>query len=259
MTTLRLRATLAALGSALLVCTAVSTADAQRPAGPLEPAAAEAEGPMVALTFDDGPSEITPLILDALDRHEVTATFFMQGSAVTRHQGLAADVADRGHVVGNHGFSHRDFTTLDVPGASREITVTNRLIRRATGSDPVLFRYPFGRESEAGNEAIRANGMQGGVLWHWSAPLPGDFECPGAEAVADYVAANATDQAIILLHDGNETVDCGTDQLAYLDEVIPELKAQGFSFGVVVPADSPSPVNQNSWVRVVAPEEALAG
>lgn len=214
------------------------------------------DGPMLALSFDDGPSPLTPLILDALDRHDVPATFFMQGSAVTRYPQIAADVARQGHVIGNHGFSHRSFPTMPEQSVEKEITVTNRVIRRMTGTEPVLFRYPFGLESTAANDVLRAEGMWGGVLWHWTRPLPGDFECPGAQSVADYVEANAADQAIILLHDGNETAACGNDQVAYLDEVIPELKAQGYRFGVVMPAFEPSPVNQQSWVRVVTPEEA---
>lgn len=211
---------------------------------------------MIALSFDDGPSRLTPQVLEALARHNVKATFFMQGTSVNKYPRIARRVAREGHVVGNHGYSHRDFTTLSDREAQREITKTNKAIRQATGSDPVLFRYPFGRESEAGNGVIRREGMWGGVLWHWTTPLPGDFECPGAQGVADYVKANVTDQAVILLHDGNEAADCGGNQIAYLDIVIPELKAQGYEFGVISPGYEPSPVNQQSWVRVVPPAEA---
>lgn len=251
------RRRLAAVVATVLAGLGVSAAQATgQPSEP--PTPVTAERPMIALTFDDGPSRLTPQILDALNRHDVPATFFMQGSHVSQRPEIAGRVAREGHVVANHGYSHRDFTTLSHREASREITRTNRVIRRATGTEPVLFRYPFGRESEGGNAAIRREGMWGGVLWHWTVPLSGDFECPGAEAVADYVAANATDQAITLLHDGNEAAACGNNQIAYLDTVIPELKAQGYDFGVVAPAFAPSPVNQQSWVRVVTPEEARA-
>lgn len=219
-------------------------------------AAAEQDRPMVALTFDDGPSRLTSEVLDALERHDVKATFFMQGSHVAANPRIARDVAREGHVVGNHGYSHPDFSTLSTAAADREITRTNAAITRATGVDPVLFRYPYGRESDGGNDVIRREDMWGGVLWHWTETLPGDFECPGADGVADYVEANARDQAIILLHDGNEVLDCDRDQVDYLDQVIPRLKAQGYDFGVVMPAFAPSPTNQYSWVRVVTPEEA---
>ncbi len=218
--------------------------------------AAAQDRPMIALTFDDGPSRLTPEVLDALEHHDVKATFFMQGAHVAQHPTIARDVVREGHVVGNHGYSHPDFSTISTAAADREITRTSTVIARATGVDPVLFRYPYGRESEGGNEVIRREEMWGGVLWHWTETLPGDFECPGADGVADYVEANARDQAIILLHDGNEVLDCDRDQVDYLDEVIPRLKAQGYDFGVVMPAFAPSPTNQYSWVRVVAPEEA---
>lgn len=208
--------------------------------------------PMIALSFDDGPSRLTPQILEVLDRHNVKATFFMQGEHVAENPRLARQVAREGHVVANHSYTHPDFTTLSDRQAEREITRTNRVIRNTTGVEPDLFRYPHGHESAAGNAVIRREGMWGGVLWHWDAPLPGDFECPGAEAVTQYIQANSADQAIILLHDGNTVLECDANQLDYLDEVIPRLKAQGYGFGVVAPADAPSPVNQSSWVHVVS-------
>lgn len=207
----------------------------------------------VALTFDDGPSRITPEILQVLDRHDVTATFFMQGSNVARHPGTARQVARAGHVVGNHGYSHRDFSTMPVWTAATEVALANATIRSATGVRPELFRYPFGRSSTTSDAVVRRQGMGGGVGWNWSVPLAGDFECPGAERVADYVEANAVDQGVVLLHDGNDVLDCGTDQLRYLDTVIPRLKARGFDFGVVAKGDGPEVVNNGVPVRVVAP------
>lgn len=236
---------------ALLVGVGATTAQAQTQ-DETPPAPAR---PMIALTFDDGPTRTTPKVLRALARHDVKATFFMQGSNVLRDPLGARQVARQGHVIGNHGWSHSDFTTMTDRTAAQEIRRTNLVIRAATGKTPVLFRYPFGKESEGGNAVIRSDGMWGGVLWHWSR-LPGDFECPGAEGVADYIEANAEDQALILLHDGNEASACGDDQLRYLDIVIPRLKAKGYDFGVVSPAYAPSSINQQSWVRVVSPEEA---
>jgi len=230
---------------------------AQVPAEPAEPAAtptATSSAPIIALTFDDGPSlTMTPRVLDLLRKHNVKATFFMQGSHVSRYPSLAREVARQGHVVGNHSYTHPDFSQLTPTQAGREITRTNQVIARATGSTPVLFRYPYGIESETGNAVIRRENMWGGVLWHWSTNDPGDFECPGAAGLTRYIVGNATDQALILLHDGNETADCGTRQLAGLDAAITQLKAAGYQFGLVRPAWAPSPTNQHSWVEVVPP------
>ena len=93
----------------------------------------------VFLTFDDGPiPEVTPWVLDTLDRFGVKATFFMVGQNVERYPGLFKEVLRRGHAVGNHTLHH-------IQGAS---ATTMRYMRDAaegaalTGSD--LFRPPHG-------------------------------------------------------------------------------------------------------------------
>ncbi|WP_050670685.1 polysaccharide deacetylase family protein [Luteipulveratus halotolerans] len=250
------------LAAGLLIALAVSTsAAASTSSPPHQPAAAASQTRtepgsrgLVALTFDDGPTPAyTARVLDLLHKHGVKATFFLQGSHVAAYPDLVRRIKAEGHTIGNHGYTHPDFTTLSDEEADREITSTNTAIAAVTGSTPVLFRYPYGNESAGGNEVIRREGMWGGVLWHWTNSLPGDFECPGATAVARYVRSNAVDQGLILLHDGNDVTDCGLGQLRYLDIVIPQLKHDGFSFGVVDIAFAPSPVNQQSWVQVVRP------
>jgi hypothetical protein len=71
--------------------------------------------------------------------------------------------------------------------------------------------------------------------------------------VQKFVTTEATDQAAILLHDANETLDCPIEQWNYLPQTIDALRAEGFDFGVVEAADQPSPVNQGSHMRVVVP------
>lgn len=209
--------------------------------------------PLIALTFDDGPSDLTPAVLKILARHRVTATFFMQGSSVEARPELALQVVRERHVVGNHSYSHPDFTQLTDEQADEEITRTNVAINAATGVTPVLFRYPFGNESAAGNLVIRREQMWGGVLWHWDKNDPGDFQCPGKRGVAQYITDNAVDQALILLHDGNDVLGCARNQIRYLDRAILSLKLRGYEFGVVAPANGPNAVNQQSWVQVVRP------
>jgi len=60
----------------------------------------------VALTFDDGPSESTPEILDILARHNVPATFFKCGANVKRLPAVARAVCQAGHAIGNHSHTH---------------------------------------------------------------------------------------------------------------------------------------------------------
>ena len=125
------------------------------PAATVAPVAPGSMG-LIALTFDDGPSEITPQLLDVLKRKNVKATFFLQGDHVVAHPDLVRRIHNEGHVIGNHSWSHRSFDGLSDAEALSEITRTNEAIRKITGVTPELFRYPKGVESESGNKAIRA-------------------------------------------------------------------------------------------------------
>lgn len=244
---MKLRAMLVALAALALSASMLAPSTAARPA-------AVQAAPLIALTFDDGPSpQLTPRVLDVLKANNVKATFFLQGSEVVKYPDLVRRIKNEGHVIGNHSWSHPDFATISAGQADTEITRTNDAIQAITGTKPILFRYPFGNESEAGNAVIRREGMWGGILWHWTAPLPGDFECPGARGVQRYIERNAVDQALILLHDAGDTIDCGVRQLDYLQRTITSLKLKGFQFGVAAIAWGPSPVNEYSWVQVVQP------
>ncbi len=215
--------------------------------------AAGSEG-MVGLSFDDGPSpEVTPAILRILRQQGVRATFFLQGTEVKKHPDLVRAIQRDGHVIGNHSYNHPDFSTLTYDQARQSIEWTNNLIERVTGERPTLFRYPFGNSNPETDRAVRDLGMWD-VLWHWSEPGTGDFECPGWKEVERYAINQLADQAIILLHDGNDVIGCGEKQLKYLDRLIRTARQAGYDFGTIATADGPSHINQDSWVQVVAPE-----
>ena len=73
----------------------------------------------VALTFDDGPDpEVTPLLLELLDRHSVSATFFVTGERASRHPSIIRDILSRGHAIGNHSYHHFPFLMLKGIGHS---------------------------------------------------------------------------------------------------------------------------------------------
>lgn len=213
-----------------------------------------ATGPLVALTFDDGPSpQRTGYVLEVLKQKGVTATFFLQGSNAAEHPDLVRRIRDEGHVIGNHAYSHAYFPELTQARAREEITRTSEVLTEITGTTPTLFRYPHGQSSAMADEVLRQEKLTGGILWHWDSNLPGDFECPGAARLQEFVLTEATDQAAILLHDAGDTLDCPVEQWDYLPAAIDTLKVRGFDFGVVEPSDRPSAVNQGSWVRVAVP------
>jgi len=100
----------------------------------------------VGLTFDDGPDpEVTPAVLDVLDRYGSTASFFCIGRRVEAHPEVAALVVARGHRVENHSYSHPNGFAFRAPaGLDAEIGKAQDAIERATGQRPAYFRAPVG-------------------------------------------------------------------------------------------------------------------
>ena len=109
------------------------------------PPPAEACGE-VALTFDDGPNpEVTPRVLDLLDRYAARATFFCIGRRVECHPRLVGEIAARGHGVENHSHRHRNgFALLGPRRMAAEIDGAQEAIAGATGRRPAFFRPPAG-------------------------------------------------------------------------------------------------------------------
>jgi peptidoglycan/xylan/chitin deacetylase (PgdA/CDA1 family) len=103
----------------------------------------------VSLTFDDGPDpQVTPRVLDLLDRHGARATFFCIGELVERHPELTREIVHRGHRVENHTYRHLNgFSMLGPGGLAREIDRARGAIAAATGRAPELFRPPAGIRS----------------------------------------------------------------------------------------------------------------
>ncbi|MEJ2860096.1 polysaccharide deacetylase family protein [Actinomycetospora flava] len=224
-----------------------TAADAALPAAP-----DRRPGPRVALTFDDGPSpQITPFVLDVLQAKRVRATFFVQGENAERHPELVRRMQAEGHVVANHAWQHAWFPDLTSEEAESEIRRTHELLTELTGVRPTLFRYPFGQPSPDGDAALARLGIAGGVHWKWTSNLEGDFQCPGADRMVDFVVTEAADQAMLLLHDANDVITCSPDQIQYLPRAIDQLRARGFTFGVVAPSPVRSALNSGSPAAVV--------
>lgn len=218
----------------------------------LPPAPDARPGPRVALTFDDGPSpQLTPYVLDVLAAKRARATFFVQGENAERHPDLVARMQAEGHVVANHAWQHAWFPDLTPEEAEDEIRRTNELLTEITGVRPTLFRYPFGEPSPGGDAALARLGIAGGVGWKWTSNKAGDFQCPGADAMVDYVVTEAVDQAMLLLHDANDVLTCSPDQMGYLPRAIDELRARGFTFGGIAPSPVRSAVNEDAPAAVV--------
>jgi peptidoglycan/xylan/chitin deacetylase (PgdA/CDA1 family) len=100
----------------------------------------------IAISFDDGPAEnYTPEILNILKTHEVEAAFFCIGSRVSEHEQLVAAIAEQGHIIGNHSFSHHFwFDLFSTSKMMRDLRMMDLAVQEATGLKPRLFRPPYG-------------------------------------------------------------------------------------------------------------------
>lgn len=110
----------------------------------------------VAITFDDGPTEFTPLALDLLKKHQVKATFFCIGKQIEKYPEIFNRIIEEGHLVGNHSYSHmKNFGFLKTDLVIEEVQKTDELIFEGTGKKPAFFRPPFGVTNPKISRAIQ--------------------------------------------------------------------------------------------------------
>lgn len=188
------------------------------------------DGRAVALTFDDGPSEATPEILEILARHNARATFFQLGANVDRLAAVAQQVAAAGHELGNHSYSH-PLLCFKPPGfILDEFRRAQEAVERHAGVRPRWLRAPFGARWPGLGSAQAALGLTG-VMW---TVIGRDWRLPAA-GVVRRVLAGSCNGAVICLHDGREATarpDVSAT-VAALREIAPRLADQGYQFRTV--------------------------
>lgn len=100
---------------------------------------------VVAITFDDGPTEITPEILNLLEKYNQKATFFCIGKQIEKYPEILKNIVEQEHVIANHTYSHTNkMGFLSKNEVDNEIASTQNIIQQITGKIPNLFRPPFG-------------------------------------------------------------------------------------------------------------------
>jgi len=185
------------------------------------------EGRLLALTFDDGPSEATLEVLEILDRFAVRATFFQCGSNIARLPHITRQVHQAGHELGNHTWSHPHLPACSPARIRREIADTQQAIGDAAGAGASLFRAPYGQRWFGLRPALAGHDLTG-VMW---TVLGYDWEWT-AEEITRHVVTHASPGGIVCLHDGDRTsarVDRG-ETLRALPILLPRLQERGFSF-----------------------------
>lgn len=161
---------------------------------------------LVALTFDDGPDpDLTPRVLDVLDRFDVPATFCVMGFNAVEHPDLLKEMIARGHEIGSHTWNHRDLGDLTPDQTKRQLSLSRDVIRSITGREARYFRPPYGRLTGV---AARYAAQMGYDVVLWS--LNGGIARGGTpRAVADHMVGSVRPGDVVLLHDGvgRETFD----------------------------------------------------
>src|SRR5450432_3742203 len=183
--------------------------------------------PAIALTFDDGPSESTPALLEILARHGAPATFFQCGANVRRLPAIAREVAAAGHEIGNHTDTHSKLYLKSSTFIYRELAAAEETIEQVTGARPLFFRAPYGARWFGLRDAQRRLGLMG-VMW---TTIALDWKWPAAR-VGRRLLNGAGNGAILCLHDGRE-LETRPDirvTLEAVSEVLPKLIQSGFHF-----------------------------
>ncbi|CAM2164257.1 peptidoglycan-N-acetylglucosamine deacetylase [Paraburkholderia sacchari] len=155
----------------------------------------------IALTIDDGPDpEVTPRVLDLLDRHGARATFFCIGDLARRHPRCVEEIVARGHAVENHSQRHRHNFSVSGPGAlRREIEAAQRTLTEISGMRPYFFRAPAGLRNPFLEPVLCEFGLQ---LASWTRRGFDTREHDGHK-VAQRLLDGLAPRDILLLHDGH--------------------------------------------------------
>jgi len=158
----------------------------------------------IALTFDDGPSQWTPGILDAFAEAGGKATFFVLGASIAGNEEVLRRAHAEGHEIANHAFSHRDPATLGDDELGAELRQTSDAIQETIGVRPRLFRPPYAATDVRVARAAARAGFAPTVLRSID---PADWDQPSPEEIARHVLDRAHRGAIVCLHDGRPPQD----------------------------------------------------
>lgn len=171
--------------------------------------------PCVGLTFDDGPGPYTGAILDAFDAAHATGSFFVLGERVRAEPDVVKRMAEEGHVIGNHTYSHMNFSINAVWRIQDELRMTNEAVEAAAGVRPKYMRPPWAIFF------VQDTKWYGLPVVLWTADSK-DWKDPGVGAIVQGVMRNAVPGAIILFHDTH----AGTAQA--MPDILEQLESEGY-------------------------------
>ncbi|MEU6032650.1 polysaccharide deacetylase family protein [Streptomyces tauricus] len=201
----------------------VNAAPAQADAGAADAGAAACNG-YVGLTFDDGPSNSTPALLNALTQNGLRATMFNQGQYAAANPSRVQAQVNAGMWVGNHSYTHPHLTQLGQSQIDSEISRTQQAIAAAGGGTPKLFRPPYG-ETNSTVRAVEAKYGLTEILWNVDSQ---DWNGASTDAIVQ-AAGRLGNGQVILMHDWS------ANSLAAIPRIAQGLTARGLCAGRISP------------------------
>jgi len=179
--------------------------------------------PIIALTFDDGPSIHTSRILDTLQQHGGRVSFFVEGSKIDEHKSKVLRASHMECEIICHAWEHKDLTTLSSRAIKKQLIDTITAIAKVTGTVSLMFRPPYGGVNKKVEKIALKLGL---AIIHWSAD-PEDWKIHNAGAIYSYIMDNVKDGDIVLCHDNYDSTATA------MSRVIPDLIAQGYQLVTV--------------------------
>jgi peptidoglycan/xylan/chitin deacetylase (PgdA/CDA1 family) len=178
---------------------------------------------IVALTFDDAPGGQTDKVLSILQDQNIKATFYVIGQNAQKDPTGLKAIADQGHELGNHSYSHQRMALTSPWDVSAEVEKTNALIRASGYTGEITFRPPYGKKLFTLPWYLWQHNITT-VMWN----VEPDTYNNTASGITDYTLKNTTPGSIIVMHPFCGTT-CAADREA-LPKIIQGLKDKGYQF-----------------------------
>lgn len=192
--------------------------------------------PVVALTFDDGPSKYTKAILDILKENDANATFFILGNKVKYYSETINIALENGNEIGNHSYDHKSLDNLTINEILSEINKTQDIIYEYTNYTPKYLRPTYGNTSKR----LKDNTPLEIILWNVD---PEDWKYKNSKTIANKVLKKTKDESVILMHDTKERT------LNALKIIIPQLKQQGYQFVTISELKQVQKIRKNLGIK----------
>jgi len=179
----------------------------------------------IAITFDDGPTEFTPKVLDILEAFNAKATFFCIGKNIDQNHEIFRQIIFKGHIAGNHSYFHgKDFDLKNKKEVFEEIERTNFAIRNFSAKTARFFRPPYGVTNPAIAEAVKLT-KHHVIGWNIRSM---DGVSKDEDAIYNRIVRQLKPGAIILMHDTSQV------SVNVLERILLTLRDQKFE---IVPLD----------------------